>query len=87
LKARTLTKLYNVFPAWLRSAHEKLDVSVAAAYGWKWPLSDEEILQRLLAENLRRSAAAAALPEVSRSVETTEQAPSGDAESLQAWDP
>ena len=37
-------------------AHEKLDAAVAAAYGWEWPLSDEEILERLLALNLERAA-------------------------------
>ena len=34
LKKRTLTNLYNERPAWLDRAHKKLDVAVAAAYGW-----------------------------------------------------
>lgn len=46
--------LYNERPAWL--AHAKLDATVAAAYGWPADLSDEEILQRLLALNLERAA-------------------------------
>lgn len=59
LKKRTLTNLYNVRPAWLTSAHETLDMAVAAAYGWNdyapdW--SDEEILRRLFALNKLRSA-------------------------------
>ncbi|HPA06682.1 MAG TPA: class I SAM-dependent DNA methyltransferase, partial [Candidatus Hydrogenedentes bacterium] len=34
LKERTLTKLYNVRPAWLADCHARLDAAVAAAYGW-----------------------------------------------------
>lgn len=63
----TMTKLYNeltdmresrdsaarAYPLLL--AHEKLDVAVAAAYGWEWPLSEDEILERLLALNLERA--------------------------------
>jgi type II restriction/modification system DNA methylase subunit YeeA len=56
LKKRTLTNLYNERPAWLAHAHAKLDAAVAAAYGWPADLSDEEILERLLALNLERSA-------------------------------
>ena len=56
LKKRTLTNLYNERPAWLAHAHAKLDAAVAAAYGWAADLSDEEILERLLALNLERAA-------------------------------
>jgi type II restriction/modification system DNA methylase subunit YeeA len=56
LKARTLTKLYNERPAWLDLAHKKLDAAVAAAYGWPADLSDEQILEKLLALNLERAA-------------------------------
>ncbi len=63
-----MTKLYNDLTALRESrdsthpvysllvAHEKLDAAVAAAYGWEWPLSDEVILERLLALNLERAA-------------------------------
>lgn len=51
LKDRTLTKLYNARPAWLATCHEKLDAAVAAAYGWPADLSEEAILERLLALN------------------------------------
>ena len=59
LKDRTLTKLYNARPAWLAGCHAKLDAAVAAAYGWPfdpahgWPadLTDDAILERLLALN------------------------------------
>jgi hypothetical protein len=51
LKKRTLTNLYNERPAWLAACHEKLDAAVAAAYGWPADLSDEAILERLLALN------------------------------------
>ena len=54
LKDRTLTKLYNVRPAWLAACHAKLDAAVAAAYGWPADLSDDAILERLLALNLER---------------------------------
>ena len=57
LKKRTLTNLYNQRPTWLQLAHDKLDSAVAAAYGWPADLSDEEILERLLALNLQRAAA------------------------------
>ena len=60
LKLRTLTKLYNARPAWLALAHQELDSAVAAAYGWSDytpAMPDEEILRRLLALNLQRSAA------------------------------
>ncbi len=59
LQKRTLTNLYNAKPAWLAMAHEQLDRAVAAAYGWRdysAAMPDDEILQRLLALNLARSA-------------------------------
>ncbi len=56
LKKRTLTNLYNERPAWLDLAHQKLDAAVAAAYGWPADLSDEQILEKLLALNLERAA-------------------------------
>lgn len=52
---RTLTNLYNQRPTWLELAHKKLDDAVFAAYGWENTLSDEEILERLLALNLERA--------------------------------
>ncbi len=61
LKKRTLTNLYNERPAWLDLAHKKLDAAVAAAYGWvragqaTVDLSDEQILEKLLALNLERA--------------------------------
>lgn len=55
LKARTLTALYNVRPTWLRSLHDTLDAAVAAAYGWTWPLDDNDALQRLLKLNHSRA--------------------------------
>ncbi|HKZ00547.1 MAG TPA: DNA methyltransferase, partial [Rhabdochlamydiaceae bacterium] len=54
-KKRTLTNLYNARPTWLDLAHKRLDDAVFAAYGWKSDLSDEEILEKLLALNLERS--------------------------------
>jgi len=56
LKQRTFTNLYNERPAWLDFAHKRLDVAVAAAYGWPADLADEEILEKLLALNLERAA-------------------------------
>jgi hypothetical protein len=55
-KKRTLTNLYNERPAWLALAHQKLDAAVAAAYGWPVDLTDEQILEKLLALNLERAA-------------------------------
>ena len=56
LAKRTLTNLYNERPAWLANAHAKLDAAVAAAYGCPADLSDDEILEKLLALNLERAA-------------------------------
>jgi hypothetical protein len=55
LKKRTLTNLYNERPTWLDLAHQKLDHAVLDAYGWPHNISDEEILERLLALNLERA--------------------------------
>lgn len=57
LKKRTLTNLYNERPAWLDMLHRTLDEAVAAAYGWEWPLTDDEILRRLFELNQARSQA------------------------------
>ena len=61
LKERTLTNLYNQRAkgeaAWLAHAQAKLDAAVAAAYGWPAAASDDDILARLLALNLKRAAA------------------------------
>jgi len=57
LKPRTLTNLYNQRPTWLALAHRKLDQAVFAAHGWPADLTDEEILERLLALNLEREPA------------------------------
>ncbi|MGH8234575.1 MAG: class I SAM-dependent DNA methyltransferase [Rhodanobacteraceae bacterium] len=56
LKKRTLTTLYNERAAWLDNLHRDLDAAVAAAYGWEWPLADDEILRRLFQLNQQRSA-------------------------------
>jgi hypothetical protein len=74
LKDRTLTKLYNERPAWLDFAHKKLDAAVAAAYGWPDDLTDEQILERLLALNLARAAEEAKMASVRRPRATREKA-------------
>ena len=53
LATRTLTNLYNERPTWLNQAHRKLDEAVFASYGWSVDLSDDQILKRLLALNLK----------------------------------
>jgi SAM-dependent methyltransferase len=55
LKNRTLTNLYNARPTWLDLAHQKLDRAVLAAYGWPPTLTDDQILEHLLALNLERA--------------------------------
>jgi hypothetical protein len=57
LRKRTLTNLYNERPTWLDLAHHKLDAAVFDAYGWPHDLTDEQILERLLALNLGREPA------------------------------
>ena len=54
LKRRTLTNLYNASPSWLQHAHMDLDEAVAEAYGWDWPLADDEVLKLLFALNRER---------------------------------
>jgi type II restriction/modification system DNA methylase subunit YeeA len=62
LATRTLTHLYNDMAdgtcAWLENAHRKLDEAVFAAYGWPSKLTDQQILERLLALNHARPAVA-----------------------------
>ena len=77
LKKRTLTNLYNERPAWLDLAHKRLDAAVAAAYGWPADLTDEQILEKLLALNLERAAEEAKAakvkqPKVSREKQSDE---------------
>ncbi|MDE2965876.1 MAG: class I SAM-dependent DNA methyltransferase [Chloroflexota bacterium] len=57
LKQRTLTNLYNQRPTWLDNLHQNLDAAVFAAYGWPADIEDEQILERLLALNLKRASA------------------------------
>ena len=40
----------------LKHLHEEIDVAVADAYGWPWPLADAEILERVVALNAARAA-------------------------------
>jgi hypothetical protein len=59
IKKRTMTKLYNARPAWFVNACHDLDQAVAKAYGWDDytpAMTDEEVLRRLLALNLERTA-------------------------------
>jgi len=56
LLPRTVTNLYNEWPAWLQNAHRKLDEAVLEAYGWPPDLGDEQLLERLLSLNLERAA-------------------------------
>ena len=69
LAKRTLTNLYNQRPAWLAQAHDTLDATVAAAYGWADytpSMPDDEILRRLLALNLARATGPGAASPASR---------------------
>ena len=54
LKQRTLTNLYNERPTWLANLHATLDTAVCAAYGWPSDVTDDHILERLLALNQER---------------------------------
>jgi hypothetical protein len=55
LRKRTLTNLYDARPTWLDLAHRKLDAAVFAAYGWDPGLTDDELLEKLLALNMERA--------------------------------
>jgi hypothetical protein len=57
LQHRTLTNLYNQRPTWLQDAHARLDAAVLDAYGWPADLPDDQLLARLLEENLSRGPA------------------------------
>jgi hypothetical protein len=39
----------------LRHLHDVIDAAVADAYGWPWPLTDEDILTRVVALNAQRT--------------------------------
>ena len=54
LKKRTLTNLYNARPQWLADAHAALDSAVAAAYGWRADITNDDVLHELLELNLCR---------------------------------
>jgi len=62
-KPRSLTRLYNERPTWLDLVHRRLDAAVAAAYGWSADMTDDQILERLLALNHVRTTTAALIPE------------------------
>lgn len=66
LKKRTLTNLYNQRPTWLDLAHRKLDAAVFDAYGWPHDLTDEQILEWLLALNLEHAAQGGAVGQPTR---------------------
>jgi len=53
--ALTMTALYNKRATWLDSLHKDLDQAVLAAYGWPEDITDEVLLERLLALNLERA--------------------------------
>ena len=55
LKKRTLTNLYNQRPTWLDLAHKTLDKVVLDAYTWPHDITDDDILEHLLALNLKRA--------------------------------
>ncbi len=59
LEQRTLTKLYNAMPSWLRDSHTTLDHAVLTAYGWPQDMTDDDLLGHLLDLNLLRSAVTA----------------------------
>ena len=54
LSGRTLTKLYNDAPSWLRMAQDRVDSAVHAAFGLPYPMDADEALQRLVTLNLER---------------------------------
>lgn len=56
LEKRTLTNPYTARPTWLDNTHKKLDAEGFAAYSCPADISEEDILENLLAFNLKRSA-------------------------------
>jgi hypothetical protein len=73
---RTFTALYNDPPTWLTQAHDQLDEAVHGAYGWPYPLADEEVLIRLNELNLSES---------SDKVETEPAVPVAEAAAIETW--
>ena len=61
LRGRTLTKLYNESPQWLKDVHAELDRAVSAAYGWPEDISESDALAKLLEYNLARVSSAKAI--------------------------
>ena len=86
LSERTLTTLYNKSPTWLRDAHEQLDRAVHAAYGWSYPLDDDDVLSRLLELNLSRSAHGGSQDELMVADADDEQYPTPIADGPEARD-
>jgi hypothetical protein len=80
LAKRTLTNLYNARPNWLDIAHRDLDNAVFAAYGWDSAMSDDAILEALLALNLARDAAATAAAAEAEEMEATDDEDNDDKE-------
>jgi hypothetical protein len=66
-----LTGIYNQRPTWLDLVHQQLDRAVLDAYGRPHDLTDEQILERLLALNLERAAAQRAVTAPSVDQEAT----------------
>ncbi|MFU8781211.1 MAG: hypothetical protein ACNA71_09350, partial [Kiritimatiellia bacterium] len=54
--------LYNDRPTWLDLAHRALDAAVCTAYGWGADMTDEQILENLLALNAERQTTAKRQP-------------------------
>ncbi|HAM21740.1 MAG TPA: hypothetical protein DCQ04_05585 [Actinobacteria bacterium] len=56
LTAKDKVILDDALVSTLLHLHQELDAAVADAYGWPWPLTDEEILERVVALNAARAA-------------------------------
>ncbi|MCX6953975.1 MAG: class I SAM-dependent DNA methyltransferase, partial [Verrucomicrobia bacterium] len=56
LNAKEKTLHDQALVSTLRQLHDDLDAAVAAAYGWPWPLTDADILERVVALNAARAA-------------------------------
>ena len=57
VRSRTLTNLYNSTPTWLELDHKKLNEAVFQAYGWRSNITNEQILEELIALNGQREPA------------------------------
>jgi len=55
MTSNTTKHIHNKLPTWFDLAHKALDDAVLDAYAWPHDITDDQILEHLLALNLERA--------------------------------